>query len=187
MARINLLPWRETQRKERERQFYLLLGLAASLTLFIGFYVHMHIGGLVNKQEARNQFLTQNIAKLDQEIQTIRSLEVEKTRLLNRMGIIQQLQTSRPEVVHLFEELVNTLPDGMHLLKVTQEGPELQIEGVAESNARISSFMRNMDASAWLTNPELIVINSNKPEFPNSSWFSLKVRKARPGMPEQKP
>lgn len=186
MARINLLPWREDRRREREKQFFIAMGAATLLMILIGIYVHAVIAGMIASQERRNQFLTQHIAQLDGQIQTIKTLEVGKTRLLNRMNIIQQLQSSRPEVVHLFEELVNTLPDGMYLLKVTQEDSiNLLIEGVAESNSRISSFMRNMDSSPWLKEPELIVINSDKKEYPNSSWFSLRVKKSSPNIAQE--
>ena len=180
MARINLLPWRETRKQEREKRFYISMGLAAAVTLAIGFAVHMEIEKRSDFQNQRNQFLLQQIAVLDKQISDIKNLELEKTRLLNRMNVIQQLQKSRPEIVHLFEELVLTIPEGAQILKISQIGVNITIEGVAESNSRISSFMRNMDKSKWLTDPELIVIESNKKEFPNASWFSLKVKRSRP-------
>lgn len=183
MARINLLPWREKLRKEREKQFYLIVGAVVATTLSIMVVIHITINNLIGAQEIRNQFLTQQISNLDQQIAAIQSLETEKTRLLNRMNVIQQLQTSRPEIVHLYEEIVTALPDGSYLLKLEHEKGVIKIEGVAESNARISSFMRNLDDSSWLQDPELIVINANTKEYPNASWFSLSVKRT-PQVPQ---
>lgn len=180
MARINLLPWREEQKKQREKNFYLLLGLGFVVSLGILAGVHTEMQARTDFQNNRNQFVTQQIAILDKQIQEIKTLEVEKTRLLNRMKVIQQLQKSRPEIVHLFEELVITTPDGTQLLEIEMKGKDLFIQGIAESNSRISNFMRNLDKSQWLKNPELIVINAEKPEYPNSSWFSLKVTRSQP-------
>ena len=180
MARINLLPWREKQKLERKQRFLAFLGLAAALAIGLGVLIHISIDALIDHQTIRNHFLTQHLTVLDKEITDIRSLEVEKAQLLTRMNVIQKLQYSRPEVVHLFEEMVTTLPDGVYLLKISQKEQTLNIEGVAESNSRISSLMRNMDRSPWLSDPELIVINSNTKDFPNASWFSLKVKRSRP-------
>jgi type IV pilus assembly protein PilN len=179
MARINLLPWREELKKEREQKFYVTLGIAAVVSILVVVWIHLIVGAQIDHQIARNQFLTQQINRVEGEIETINTLELEKQRLLNRMTVIQRLQTSRPEIVHLFEELVRTIPDGARLVKTEQVGAEIVVEGVAESNAMISSLMRNIDRSPWLENPELIVIDSKKREFPNASWFKLKFyRKA---------
>lgn len=180
MARINLLPWRETRKKEREKRFYISMGLAAIITVGIGISVHMEMENRIDFQNQRNQFLLQQIGVLDKQIADIKTLELEKTRLLNRMKVIQQLQKSRPEIVHLFEELVLAVPEGAQILKISQLGQNITIEGIAESNSRISTFMRNMDKSLWLKDPELIVIDANKKEYPDSSWFSLKVKRSRP-------
>ena len=180
MARINLLPWREAQKKQREKNFYLLLGLSFILALGTVAAIHMEMQNRIDFQNKRNLFMTQQIAMLDKQIEEIKSLEVEKTRLLNRMKVIQQLQKSRPEIVHLFEEIVTTTPEGAQLLQIELKGENIIIEGIAESNSRISNFMRNLDRSLWLKEPELIVINAEKREYPNSSWFSLKVKRSRP-------
>jgi len=178
MARINLLPWRETLKKERQKQFIILSVVVAVATLGILSIVHFELDNYIKYQENRNKFLSQQISIVDKEIENIKTLEIEKTRLLNRMNIIQQLQKSRPEIVHLFEELVTTTPDGAQILKVSQKGKNISIEGIAESNSRISTFMRNLDKSKWLHEPELIVINANTRDYPNSSWFSLKVKRS---------
>lgn len=180
MARINLLPWREEQRKLREKHFYFLLAgtFVAALLIFAG--VHFQMQNQIEFQNNRNIFLTQQIASVDQQIEEIKTLEIEKARLLNRMKVIQQLQKSRPEIVHLFEELVFTTPEGAQLLEVELKGEDIFLKGIAESNSRVSSFMRNLDKSKWLKNPELIVIDAEKREYPNASWFSLKVKRSRP-------
>jgi len=180
MARINLLPWRETLRHERQKNYYIAVGLVAVITLGLGFFVHFELDNQIESQKERNDYLLQNITSLDLKISAIKDLELEKTRLLNRMKVIQRLQKSRPEIVHLFEELSLTLPEGAQILKVSQKDMTITIHGIAESNSRISTFMRNMDKSAWLKNPELIIIDANKPGFPNSSWFSLKVQRSQP-------
>ena len=181
MARINLLPWRENLKRERQKRFIMLSALIGIVAVGAIIGVHMEIENQINNQENRNKFLSQQISIVDKEIETIKTLEIEKTRLLNRMNVIQQLQTSRPEIVHLFEELVKSTPDGAQILKVSQKGKNISIEGIAESNSRISTFMRNLDKSDWLTEPELIVINANTREYPDSSWFSLKVKRSHPG------
>lgn len=184
MARINLLPWRDQLRKERERRFYVGAALAVVATLGAIAYGHMYVASQIDAQDVRSQYLTQQIALVDKEIEAIKTLEVEKQRLLNRMGVIQQLQSSRPEVVHVLESLVETLPDGAHLVKVQNQGQNINIEGVSESNSIVSAFMRNLDKSRWLANPELVVIESNKREFPNASWFSLKVQRTDGAKPK---
>jgi len=180
MARINLLPWRETLKKERQKNFFILSGVVALVTIGIIASIHMEMENRITIQDTRNKFLSQQISIVDVEIETIKTLEIEKTRLLNRMNVIQELQKSRPEIVHLFEELVTATPDGAQVIKITQKGTNISIEGIAESNSRISTFMRNLDKSQWLTEPELIVINANTREYPDSSWFSLKVKRSQP-------
>lgn len=162
MTRINLLPWRETQRKERERRFASIsLGSLALMAALI-FYAHLHIGKLIDQQTVRNEFLSQQITVLDQQINEIKALESEKARLLARMGIIQELQRSRPESVHLVDELVTTLPEGVYYTQVRLQGSTLALEGVAQSNARVSQLMRNLENSPWLENPVLDVIKTSE-------------------------
>lgn len=177
MPHINLLPWREQKRKEQEKRFYLLTALAGAAAVLMVLISSNQITQLINYQQQRNAFMTTQLQAVDAQIETIKSLENEKTRLLGRMNVIQRLQASRPESVHLFEQLAHVTPEGTQLVKVSFSGGLYSIEGVAESNALISRMMRNIDRSKWLQDPELVVIDSKKKEYPGNSWFSLRFRK----------
>ncbi len=185
-TRINLLPWRETLRKERKRQFASIAGGVVFLMAVVVFYAHLHIDSMVEHQNARNALLEAEIAKVDESIKEIRELETKKTQLLNRMTVIQDLQTRRPLSVHLVDELVRTLPEGTVLTKVTQKETELELEGMAQSNARISAFMRNLEDSAWFSNPKLDVIQAQDKAGDRVSKFVLKVKQLAPDAVEKK-
>ncbi len=161
MARINLLPWRENLRKKKQRDF----GVAAlTSVLIVGLGcagVYFYIDSQIEFQNKRNAYLKQEIAAMDRKIKEIKELEKTKARLIARMNVIQELQGSRPQVVHLFDEVVNTIPEGAHLTQFKQKGNKLTLTGLAQSNARISSYMRNIDHSGWVDKPVLQVI-SNK-------------------------
>lgn len=157
MARINLLPWREERRKARQTQFNIIAGMVAGAGLFTGGVMYLAMNTAISAQNARNDFLTQQIAFEDKQIEKIKSLQDTKQALLARMQIIQQLQQSRPIVVHLFDQLVKTLPPGVFLTGVTESGDALTLDGVAESSARISTYLRNIDASPYMGNPNLVV------------------------------
>ena len=158
MAHINLLPWREEKRKEQLRQFLTILGLSVVLMLLVILAVHLQYNRLIGAQEARNNFLKTEITSVEKQIREINSLAKEKKSLLARMEVIQQLQRNRPGIVHLFDEMVKVIPEGAHIKSLTQTGKSLTIKGVAQSNARVSAYMRNIDASDWLTKPQLNVI-----------------------------
>lgn len=160
MARINLLPWREELRKERQKQFQTVMGLAAMLMVAVVALVHINMNGFIDDQNNRNAFLDKQIKALQKEIKEIKDLEAEKSRLLARMNIIQELQRSRPQVVHVFVELVQTLPDGVYLTSIKNTGSQISLDGFAESNARVSSYMRNVDKAQWLAKPRLNVIET---------------------------
>jgi type IV pilus assembly protein PilN len=158
MPKINLLPWRDELRAQRRNQFYAAMGAAfgfAALIVLIGVLL---MNGVIDAQGDRNKLMQEEITKLDKRIEEILDLEEKKDRLVARMKIIEQLQQSRPEVVHLFEELARTLPDGVYLSSVKQTGNKLEIKGSAESNTRVSAFMRNIDKSQWLESPDLQVV-----------------------------
>ncbi|MEW6354565.1 MAG: PilN domain-containing protein [Pseudomonadota bacterium] len=175
MTRINLLPWREARRKELQRQFVSILLGSLILMVAIIFYAHIHIGALIERQNARNDFLNKEIAALDERIKEINTLETEKARLLARMGIIQELQSSRPLIVHLVDELVTNLPDGVHYTRVQLKDTLLTLEGVAQSNARVSQLMRNLEVSPWLENPVLDIIETNEKDRERVSRYVLRV------------
>lgn len=160
MARINLLPWREALRKRKQQEFFILIGFAAAVTVGLLFVARLFIADMIVFQQQRNTRIQQEIAAVDRKIKEINNLEKTKKELLARMEIIQQLQRSRPQIVHLFDEVVRTLPDGVHLTTFSQSGNNLSIQGLAESNARVSSYMRNIEGSPWLDKPTLIVIDS---------------------------
>lgn len=162
MPRINLLPWREAQRKERQKNFAISALAALLLGLVVMWWVNTWLQGRIDYQNARNQRLTQEIATLDEQITEIRNLRLKKERLLMRMAAIEDLQRTRPEVVHLFDELAKVVPDGVHLTELTQTGKQLLMKGIAESSTRVSALMRNINDSPWLTNPNLQVVQSGR-------------------------
>ncbi len=162
MPRINLLPWRDELRTQRRNQFYAAMGGAfgvAALVVLIGVLI---MDMIIDAQRDRNQYLKYEIAALDARIKEIIDLEEKKDKLVARMEIIEELQQSRPEVVHVFEELVYTLPDGVYLQSIKQQGQRIEIKGSAESNTRVSALMRNIDKSEWLENPQLEIVEVKK-------------------------
>jgi type IV pilus assembly protein PilN len=179
MARINLLPWRENLRKQRQREFGMAAVGALVITLLLGLLVHVRVEMMIDHQKSRNAFLEKEIAEMDRKIREIEELEKTKARLLARMNVIQTLQGSRPEVVHLFDELVNTIPDGAFLTKVTQINKGVTLDGRAQSNARVSAYMRNVDASQWIGNPNLQVIENKNQTGTGFSHFTLSVAQMR--------
>jgi type IV pilus assembly protein PilN len=170
MPRINLLPWREGQRKERKLAFLVALGAAALAAGVTAFAVYLAYGSMIESQEHRNAMLRAQIKTLDKQIEEINSLETDKQRFIARMNIIERLQRSRPEIVHVFDEIVRTLPEGVYLTAVKQTDKRLRFDGVAQSSTRVSSFMRNIDASQWLRNPELEVVQTAKDSGHGSSF-----------------
>lgn len=180
MARINLLPWREERRKERQREFIFMLVGAAIIGGLVFYLVTWQIDGLIKSQESRNKYLQEEIDDLDRKIAEIRELEEERRRLLARKEIIEDLQEDRSKMVHLFDELVRTIPEGAQLKSVKQQGNILTLSGLAQSNARVSAYMRNLDASQWLADPDLVIIQA-KPENTNFKFeFSLRVKLTSP-------
>lgn len=160
MARINLLPWREELRKQKKKDFLTAMGVLVGATLVSFVFVHTHIQDLYAYQEQRNQKLNDEIATLDIKLGEIKNIEDTKNKLLKKIDLIQDLQRSRPEVVHLFDEIPKTAPEGVFLTKFSQKGKDLIFEGKSKSNARVSAFMREIDASNWLHVPMLEVIKT---------------------------
>jgi len=186
MPRINLLPWREQQRTERKMAFTVGIGAAFVGALVVAGAGYLFFNSLIEAQQQRNQLLTREIAELDKKIEEINSLEAQKQQFIARMQIIEKLQRSRPEIVHVFDTLVTTMPDGTYLTAITQTDQRFKVQGVAQSSTRVSSFMRNLDASQWLKNPELEVVESKK-DNPLGSDFTLFADQVTTLVDESKP
>ena len=184
MPIINLLPWRAALRAKRRNQFFMGLGGAVVAAAIVVGLANLVMGAVIDNQHARNNLLKAEIQALDQRIKEILDLEAKKESLLARMEIIEQLQRSRPEVVHVFDQLVRTLPDGVNLSSVKQKGASIEIKGAAESNTRVSAFMRSMDKSGWLKDPDLEVVEvkttgkKGDANAPRASEFTVMVKQA---------
>ena len=175
MARINLLPWREERRKLRQRQFNIVLAVVAAAGAFTVFLAWAGMDTAIANQDARNAYLADQIKLMDDKIAQIKDLQDTKQRLLARMQIIQQLQQSRPTEVHLFDQLVKTLPPGVFLSSVTQNGAALSLQGTAESSARVSTYLRNIDSSPWLGEPNLQVVQKD-PSKNGAQSFAISAK-----------
>jgi type IV pilus assembly protein PilN len=163
MPSINLLPWRADLRKRRQKEFAIALAGAAGLAVLISLLAHFAVSTMIDAQQAKNDLLKSEIAKLDKQIEEIIALEEEKARMVARMEVIEKLQKSRPEVVKLFDDMVGTLPEGVYLTSVKESGRRLEFNGVAQSSTRVSAFMRNIDASEVLSGPDLKLIETGAP------------------------
>jgi type IV pilus assembly protein PilN len=173
MPRINLLPWREEQRKERKLAFAVSLGVSCVLSLLVMGAAYLMFNASIESQRQRNERLRGEIKQLDKQIEEINSLETEKQNFIARMDIIEKLQRSRPEIVHVFDEIARTLPDGVYLTGVKQTDKRLKFDGVAQSSTRVSTFMRNIDGSDWLRHSELEVVQTAKNNAGSGSSFTL--------------
>jgi type IV pilus assembly protein PilN len=173
MPSINLLPWRQELRRRRQREF--AVGIAAALILagLVALLSWITVDSMIGSQQRKNDLLKTEIAALDKQIQEIQALEEQKRQMLARMEIIEKLQRSRPEVVHLFDQIARCLPEGVYLNSVKQTGRRLEIAGVAQSSTRVSSFMRNIDASDTLSAPELKIIQTRRDNAPGAEFTLL--------------
>lgn len=170
MPRINLLPHRESKRRERKLAFVVALVAATGAGIVTSFAAYLLYGSMIEGQQHRNDTLRREIKTLDKQIEEINDLESAKQKFIARMEIIEKLQRSRPEIVHVFDEIVHTLPEGVYLTGVKQSNMKLKFDGVAQSSTRVSSFMRNIDGSQWLRNPELEVVQTTKGSGAGSSF-----------------
>lgn len=175
MATINLLPWRQKRREERQKGFYALLGASALFAALIAFSVINYYGRVIDAQNDKNQFLEQEIQSLEIRIQEVEKVEAQLADLLQRKSVIEELQASRSQMVHLFDELVRTIPDGVRLTSIKQNGNELTLAGTAQSNARVSSYMRSLEQSGWVTSPSLDIIEAKGADRTMPFEFTLKV------------
>lgn len=164
MARINLLPWRIERRKQRQREFYTMLGGAAIGGVLLTGLIWFHYNGQISGQHERNGFLDQKIAEVKKQNEEIDRLDAQRDRLLARKAVIEELQAKRSQMVHLFDSLVRTIPDGVVLTGIKQEGDILTLSGRTQSNARVSTYMRNLENSGWMSNPELSIIEAKAQE-----------------------
>lgn len=175
MAHINLLPWREERRKEQQQQFLTILGLSVVLMVLIIVAIHLQYSRALSVQNSRNNFLKTHIVKVEEQIAEITQLEKDKQRLLDRIEKIQILQRNRPEIVHLFDDMARVLPEGVYITSLIQKGKTLTIQGKAQSNARVSALMRNVDKSEWMTKPVLSIIQQDKSKGSKDRKFTLKA------------
>jgi len=176
MPRINLLPWREEHRQKRQRDFLIALGagfVAAIATIAL---INLMYSNMIDHQRERNQIIQIEIAKLQQAITEIDGLERQKERLLARMEIIEQLQRSRPEIVHLFDEIVRRLPEGVYLTGMRQTGATVEIKGVAQSSTRVSALMRLMDASDWMSDPDVVKVETTEVGPARQAEFTVNIK-----------
>ncbi len=180
MARINLLPWRAERRKQRQQQFYTMLGAAAIIAVLAVFGLKMYYDSLIESQQARNAYLQQEITAVEAKIKEIDELDRKRASLLQRKQVIEQLQASRSQMVHLFDELVRTIPEGVRLTSIKQAGDLLTLEGLAQSNARVSSYIRALEGSGWMSHPDLSIIEAKGADRNMPYIFNLKVTLVRP-------
>jgi len=186
MARINLLPWREQLREERKQRFVAAMGAALLVAGGLVFLGGQYFNAAIEQQNARNEFIKKEIAVLDARIKEIKDLKERREQLLERMKIIQDLQGNRPIIGHIFDQLVRTLPDGVFFTDLTRKGDLISIVGSAESNNRVSSLMRNLDASDWLKSPNLTEVKAiTAGEVDQANVFKLTVKQTRPGATEE--
>ena len=173
MPRVNLLPWREADRKRRRQEFMFSIVAAIGSAALVTLAGRGLMSSAISHQEARNQALQTQITALEKQIEEINGLEKQKQALIARMEIIETLQRSRPEIVHVFDELVRVLPEGVYLTYLKQSGPRIEMRGVAQSSTRVSTFMRNIDSSEWLADPSLQVVETKGREAGSGAQFTL--------------
>jgi type IV pilus assembly protein PilN len=194
MSKINLLPWRAERRKQRQQEFYVMLGLSALVAVLLSFFIIGYYNSQISGQNDRNAFMQGEIDKVQKQIDEIKLLDEKKGRLLARKKVIEELQVNRYQMVHLFDSLVRTIPDGVILTGIKQEGELLSLEGRSQSNARVATYMRNLESSGWMTNPEVNVIEAKDADktivVPSSNnvvlpyAFTLQVKLANPNAPK---
>lgn len=180
MAHINLLPHREERRKLARQHFFVIAGGTAVVGALVVVAMHTFYAAKIDTQAERNRFLKSEIAKLDKEIAEINKLKDEIQALLARKQVIETLQTDRAQTVHLLDELVRQMPEGVYLKSVAQKGRGVNVVGYAQSNARVSTLMRNIEASPWLANPGLVEVKASSVEKRRVSEFNLNFQVKRP-------
>lgn len=192
MARINLLPWRVERRKQREREFYVMLGFSTLVGILVSALVWFYYDAQVSGQNDRNAFLVSEIEGVKAQNREIDQLDKKKEHLLARKKVIEELQSNRSQMVHLFDSLARTIPDGVVLTTIKQEGNSLTLQGRSQSNVRVSTYMRNIEGSGWMTNPDLSIIEA-KEQDKNTLIdsralpyvFTIKAKLSKPESPDK--
>lgn len=184
MARINLRPWREEQRAEKQRQFIVMLFGSLVVAAGLAFLWQTHVQGMIDHQESRNDYIRNAMTDLEEQIAEIEDLKERREELLSRMEVIQDLQQQRPVIVRAFDELVRTLPDGLFYTQMEKSGENIAIVGMAESNSRISSLMRNFEKSDWFDEPNLTNVSAADEQRSGYSRFNLSVKQVVPDADE---
>ena len=179
MRTINLLPWREELRQTQKKEYLVALGVSAFAGALVWLSIHSYYGMIIDHQNSRNNLLIRHIAELDKKIVEIKQLEKEREKLIARMTAVEELQTSRHLAVRLFDEVSRTLPDGVYLTELEQNNDKATITGVAQSNARVSNFMRNLESSEWLEKPRLNIIETTTEKGKRTSEFTLQVQQKK--------
>jgi len=186
MATINLLPWREERRELIKQQFLVVLGGVAVLGGLLVVLAMSIVNSAISSQEARNNYMQGQITKINKEVAEIRDLEKRRQQLLDRMTIIQDLQGTRPLIVRVFDEMVRTLPDGLFYTSVVRNEKRINVEGIAESNNRVSSLMRKLDASPWFADPNLTAVSAASAYGDQASSFKLSFQISAPAPDDEK-
>ena len=179
MPRINLLPWREVERKKRQNDFMIAMAGSFVAGLLVVFMTWFTFDNMIDNQRERNDRLESEIIVLEKSITEIDGLERQKERLLARMEIIEQLQRSRPEIVHLFDEVTRQLPEGVYLTGMKQTGAAVEVQGVAQSSTRVSALMRKIDASIWLTDPDVVKVETTEQGPGRKATFVVNMKQVR--------
>ena len=180
MATINLLPWREERRQELKKEFLVVLGAVAGIAVLIVLVIHMLLQSAIDAQQGRNAYLNKNIKELEVQVREIRDLKKKKQEMLDRMTVIQQLQGNRPLIVRVFDEIVRTLPDGIFYDSLKRNNNVIVVTGIAESNNRISSLMRKLEASEWFESPNLTKVTAAPSYGDQASAFTLSFKISAP-------
>jgi type IV pilus assembly protein PilN len=184
MAQINLLPWREERRQALRKQFLISMGLVLALGASLVLLADRVVNGQIDHQMARNDHLRENIRELDKAVAEIRDLQKRRNQLLDRMRVIQELQGNRPIIVRVLDQLVRTVPDGVFYRNLKTKNKTIAIKGVAESNNRVSSLMRRLEASDWLADPSLDIVSAAPKFGEQANTFELKVQVQAPKIDE---
>jgi type IV pilus assembly protein PilN len=184
MASINLLNWREEKRNQLVQEFYTMLVGVVILGVVVVVAGQLQLNSMIDYQESRNRYLESEIKEVDKAIAQIRELEKKKSDLLARMEVIQQLQSNRSDSVHMLDELVKSVPEGVHLTRFAQKKNILTFDGIAQSNARVSAYMRNIEHAEWLKDPSLKVISTKKKGIDNIGYsqFTLSSKQSSPAL-----